>query len=102
MAIRTVDYTAAYYMATVSVTTTVDLTTHSSGPTLITGSTTTLLGHPCRSIICTNGGTGSSLRVERMDGTKVTISTNAQTGQEFPVQAKKLLPTTNGAWLILW
>ena len=102
MSTRTVDYTSAYYLATISVSTTVDLTTHAAGPSLITGSTTKILGYPCRSIICTQGDAGSSLRVTRMDDTEVTVSTNAQTGQEFPIQAKKLLPTTSGHWLILW
>jgi len=95
-------YSSNYYALIATNSVTIDLTTHTSGPTNI-GSSTTVLGHPCRAIVPQGAAGGTcTLAVTRMDGNQVSITYCAY-GVELPIHAKKILPGSNyTAALILW
>lgn len=92
-------YSSAYYTA-LSVTVTVDLTTHADGPTQISGSTSRLLNRPCRALHLLGG---TAIRCTRMDGTQVELL-GLTAPDELDIIAKKVLKPSAGVsyLLILW
>jgi hypothetical protein len=99
---KTQQYSAAYYAFKSTNSVTINLSTLTTGPVNV-GSSTVVLGHPCRALIPQGAAGGTcTLAVTRADGTQVTIS-NCAYGVELPIQAKKILPASDYTGvLILW